>query len=56
MSDEEPVVDASYREIVGSLMWIANQARPDIAKAVRAVTRFSHDTKEVHVKAARKII
>ena len=56
MSDEDPAVDASYREMVGSLMWIAKQTRPDIANAVRAVARFSHDPKEVHVKAARKII
>ena len=55
VSDEDPAVDASYREMVGSLMWIANQTRPDIANAVRAVARFSHDPKEVHVKAARKI-
>ena len=38
------------------LKWITNQTRPDIANAVRAVARFSHDPKEVHVKAARKII
>ena len=56
VSDEDPTVGASYREMVGSLMWIANQTRPDIAIAVRAVARFSHDPKEVHVKAARKII
>ena len=37
-------------------MWIANQTRPDIANAVRAVARLSHDPKEVHVKEARKII
>ena len=37
-------------------MWIANQTRPDTANAVRAVARVSHDPKEVHVKAARKII
>ena len=55
-SDEDPEVDASYREMVGSLMWIANQTRPDIANPVRAVARFSHDPKEVHVKAVRKII
>ena len=29
VSDEEPVVDANFREIVGSLMWITNQTRPD---------------------------
>ena len=40
VSDENPVVDSSYRETVGSLMWIANQTRPDIANVVRAVARL----------------
>ena len=52
--EEEAVVDVPLREIVGSLMWIANQTRPDIANAVRAVARFSHDPKPIHYKAARK--
>ena len=43
MSDEEIVVDVPFREIVGSLMWIATQTWPDIGNAVRAVVRFSHD-------------
>ena len=50
------MVDANFREIVGSLMWIANQTRPDISSAVRAIARFSHNPKEVHVKAARKVL
>ena len=49
-------MDARYREMVGSLTWIANQTRPDIANAIRAAARFSHYPEEVHVKAARKII
>ena len=56
VSDEEPVVDANSREVVGSLMWIPNQTGPDISNAVRAIARFSHDPKEVHVKAARKVL
>ena len=56
MSDEDPAVDASFSEMVGRLMWIANQTRQHIANAVRAAARFSHDPKEVHVKAAREII
>ena len=56
VNDKDPAVDASYHEMVGSLMWIASQTRPDIDNAVRAVARISHDPKEVHVKAARKII
>ena len=56
VSDEETVVDVPFREIVGSLMWIANQTRPDIANAVRAIARFSHDPKPIHFKAAQKIL
>ena len=37
VGDEDPAVDASYREMVGSLMWIVNQTRPNIANAVQAV-------------------
>ena len=55
VSDEEHVVDANFREIVGSLMWITNQLRPDISNAVRAIARFSRDSKEVLVKAARNV-
>ena len=56
ISEDETVVDVPFREVVGSLMWIANQTRPDIANAVRAVARFSHDPKEIHWKAACKIL
>ena len=56
VSDEDPAVDATYRKMVGSLMWIANQARPDIANAVRAIAKFSHDPKGLYFKAARKLI
>ena len=37
-SEEETVVNVPFREIVGSLMWIAKQ-RPDIANAVLAQSR-----------------
>ena len=56
VSDEDPEVDASFREIVRNLMCIAKQTGPDIYTAVRAIARFSHDPKEVHMKAARKVI
>ncbi|CAM9725464.1 unnamed protein product [Sphacelaria rigidula] len=37
-------------------MWIANQTRPDIAHAVRAIARFSHEPELTHYKAAKKIL
>ena len=33
LSDEDPAVDTSYHEMVGSLIWIANQTRQDIVNA-----------------------
>ena len=48
--------DVPFREVVGSLMWIANQTRPDISNAVRAVARHSHEPKKSHWKAAQKIL
>ena len=32
MKEDEDAGDVPFREVVGSLMWIANQTRPDISK------------------------
>ena len=37
-------------------MWLANQTRPDILNAVRAVARYTHAPKLVHWKAALHIL
>ena len=39
---DEPDGVWPFHEQVGSLMWLANQTRPDISKAVRAVARSAH--------------
>ena len=56
VKEEEDAGDVPFREVVGSLMWIANQTRPDISNAVRAVARHSHEPKKSHWKAAQKIL
>ena len=38
-------MDVPFREIVGGLMWIANQRRPTIANVVRDIALFPHDAK-----------
>ena len=53
---DEPHGVWPFRELVGSLMWLANQTRPDISNAVRAVARFAHAMKHKHWKAARRIL
>ena len=53
---EEAEVEKPFRSLVGHLMWLANQTRPDILNAVRAVRRYSHSPKRVLEKAALHIL
>ena len=53
---EKNIEGVPFREVVGSLMWIADQTRPDIANAVQAVARYSYEPREVHWEVARKIL
>lgn len=46
----------SYREAVGSLMWLAHTSRVDIANAVRAVARQCQNPTVRHWKTAIKIM
>ena len=45
-----------FRELVGSLMWLAHQSRPDISNVFRAVSGFSRNPKQRYWKAARGIL
>ena len=53
---EEAEIEEPFRSLVGHLMWLANQTRPDILSAVRAVARYSHSPKLVHWKAVLHIL
>ena len=53
---EEAEVEEPFRSLVGHLIWLANQPRPDILNAVRAVARYSHSPKLVHWKAVLHIL
>ena len=52
----EPEGDWRFRELVGCFMWLANQTRPDIANAVKAVARYTNPLREVHWKATARIL
>lgn len=54
-SADEPDVLEPFRSLVGHLMWLANQTRPDILNAVRAVARYTHAPKSLHWRAAMHI-
>ena len=45
-----------FRELVVSLMWLPIPTRPDISKAVRAVTRYCTTPRAIHWKAALGIL
>ena len=51
---DEPEGDWPFREVVGSVMWRADQTRPDISNAVRDVARYAHAPKAVHWGATFK--
>ena len=48
LKEDEGAGNVPLRGVVGSLMWIASQTRPDISNAVRAVARHSHEPKRSH--------
>ena len=55
-NENEPVGNWPFRELVGCLMWLANQTRPDIANAVRAVTTYANQPRELHWRTAIGIL
>ena len=44
------------RELTGSLQYVANLTRPDIAAPVSALARYQDDPTEAHWKAAKKVL
>lgn len=53
---DEPNVTEPFRSLVGDRMWLANNTRPDIYIAMRAVARYSNAPKWVHWLAALHIV
>ena len=55
-TNDEPVCDKPVRVAAGKLIWLGGMTRPDIADAVRAVARHTHNPPERHWRAVRKMI
>ena len=45
-----------YATMIGCLMYLANNTRPDIQYAVHACARYTHHPKEIHTKAVKRIV
>ena len=54
--DSKPVNPTLYQAIVGSLLYLALQTRPDIQYAVGACSRFCAAPNESHMTAAKRIL
>ena len=46
----------TYRSVVGRLLYLAGNSRPDIAFAVHQVARFAHEPKHSHAVAIKRIV
>ena len=46
----------SYPSIIGMLLYLSTNTRPDITFAVSQAARFTHDPKESHAKAIKTIV
>jgi hypothetical protein len=53
----EPMNDPwSYRSVVGMLLYLASNTRPDIVFAVSQAARFSHEPKKSHATAVKTLV
>ena len=53
---DEPTIGRVFRELIGSLLWIALLNRPDIVNAVRTVARYCSAPNMIHWKAELGIL
>jgi hypothetical protein len=55
--DGEPMDETwNYRSVVGMLLYLSNNSRPDVAFAVHQCARFSHAPRKSHATAVKTII
>ena len=54
--EDEGTESCPFRELVGSLMWLAISTRPDMSNAVRSVVRGWSTPKAIYLKAALGIL
>ncbi|KAI2506515.1 hypothetical protein MHU86_7925 [Fragilaria crotonensis] len=55
--DGSPMTETwSYRSIVGMLLYLSTNTRPDIAFAVSQVARFCHNPKRSHASAVKTLV
>lgn len=51
-----PIIDVPYRQLIGSLLYLAIGTRADILFAVSALSQFLENPSELHWKAAKRVL
>lgn len=54
--EKDEMKQTLYRELVGSLVYLANTTRPDLSFAANALSRFNANPGRLHWKAAKHVI
>ena len=55
--DSDQMTDPwNYRSLVGMLLYLSGNTRPDLQFAVSQIARFSHDPRQPHANAVKRII
>lgn len=52
----DPTIDVPYRQLIGSLIYLAVGTRTDISFAVSALSQFLENPSEIHWKAAKRVL
>ena len=56
--ESSPKIDniTKYQSLIGTLLFVSNTGRPDVAYAVSFLSRFLKDPRVIHYKAAKRIM
>ncbi|XP_071578912.1 uncharacterized protein [Temnothorax nylanderi] len=54
--DKKQMSQIPYRNVIGSLMYLATSTRPDIAYAISILSQFSENPGQDHWKAAKRVL
>ncbi|CAK9804031.1 Retrovirus-related Pol polyprotein from transposon TNT 1-94 [Anthophora plagiata] len=55
-TDMEDMTNVPYRELVGTLIYLSNATRPDVAHAANVLSQFNENPSNYHWKAAKHVL
>jgi transposase InsO family protein len=52
----DPASSGPYNQLIGSLLWVSQCSRPDVAFVVNKLSQYLRDPSEAHWQAARRVL